>query len=253
MGVTFPRIVSALPSSTRRRGILSDDGLNGNGRRCIVMPPINDLERTPVAKVKISDDFHLELSDAQLKEMTTPERNVRNRKLAFIRDDTSNPERSKLALDRLIVENIYLAHSLVRKRFRNHYTLKHSDKENYTLKEDLINAAITRHDGLLRAASEFDPNGKTEFSTYAMNLMYHALKRHQSEECGPLQMNHRDARRYWQDVKEGLQIVRMLRLDADKDSRRVVNDVAEEPDLSFEVDDCVEKTHLFTPSPETNH
>lgn len=253
MGVTFPTTtVSGLPSSALRRRLSLDDGLNGNGRRCVVMPPTKDLKRTPIAEVKVADDFELVLSDVQLKGMSTLEKNARNIKLAHIRDDISNPERSKLALNRLWEENIYLAYDLVRKSFRNHYTLQRSDRENYTTKEDLIEAAITRDDGLRRAASEFDPNVDTEFSTYAMNLMYYAVKRHLCKKSGPFEMNDCDARRYWQGVKGGLQIVRIVRLDDDKDSRRVIDDIAEEPDLSFEGDDCVERTHLFTPGPETN-
>lgn len=117
-------------------------------------------------------------------------------RLGMLIQDPSTPEhRRKKAIDKLVLHNMRLIPSIVRRTIASKRTVRYGD----TFTEDLLQVAVL---GLYRAAAKFDPSRGYAFSTYATMWIYQAVSREVTCNYGMIRVPENTVRDFYNAVKK---------------------------------------------------
>ena len=116
-------------------------------------------------------------------------------RLGVLIQNPETPERKrKKAIDKLVLHNMRLIPSVVRRTLASKRTHRYGD----TLTEDLLQVAVL---GLYRAAAKFDPSRGYAFSTYATMWIYQAVSREVTCNYGMIRVPENTVRDFYNAVK----------------------------------------------------
>lgn len=117
-------------------------------------------------------------------------------RLGMLIQNPETPERKrKKAIDKLVLHNMRLIPSIVRRTIASKRTTRYGD----TFTEDLLQVAVL---GLYRAAAKFDPSRGYAFSTYATMWIYQAVSRELTCNYGMIRVPENTVRDFYNAVKK---------------------------------------------------
>lgn len=112
----------------------------------------------------------------------------------LIQDPETPDKKRKKAIDKLVLHNMRLIPSIVRRTIASKRTNRYGD----TFTEDLLQVAVL---GLYRAAAKFDPARGYAFSTYATMWIYQAVSREVTCNYGMIRVPENTVRDFYNAVK----------------------------------------------------